>query len=148
PLSAELRRALFPVAVDVPIAKAVIGAVDPIIARPEKAVRVVFGIGLIAVVVAHLLLLIGFAVTIGVFKKPEVRRFGDEQSAADHGNRARHEQAIDENGALIHASVAVGILKQTDAPVVRIAAFAIRAAHKIAHFQDVKTPIGIKLDLD
>ena len=125
-----------------------IGTVYPVIKSPQKAIGVVLGIGLIAVIGADDFLRISFAIAVRIAEEPENRGLGNEKSAADVSDGAGHEKIIGEDGVSIHAAVVIGVGEECDSAEALVFAATFDIGHVSAHFQDVEIAGGIELNFD
>ena len=94
--------------------------VHPVVQRPVEAVGVVLGIRVApAVAVGDERAPIRFQVAVIIGHQPDVRWLGDEDAAIEDLDGSCEDQAVGENGALVHAPVGIGIFEH-DHPANRL----------------------------
>ena len=149
PLPAQRRRLALPVAVGVTKPGPIIGAVNPIIQRPEQAVGIVLDVPDAAgkVIVGDFDFFVRLAVAIGVTTKPQVRHFGNQRPIPDERYCARQHQAILKDRALVHATIPVSVLEDDHVADRLIFARARQVRHEATHLDHPNPAVGIKDDL-
>ena len=89
----------------------------------------------------YLLLHVGHAVALRVLHKPQRRWLRDEHAAIHAEQPARQDEAVGEDGALVHLPIAVGVLQHDDATERLVLALAFHIVHVAAHFADEKSAL-------
>ena len=120
---------------------------------PEQRVRGALGIGELragridahAEVGRDLGLFVGLAVAVGVAAEPKVRRGADEHAVAVEHQRAGQDDVIEEDRALIHAPVAIGIAEHDHRTLGLGLGRSVEVFHVARHLDDPETAIGSEL---
>ena len=153
PLPAEGAVLADPLAVDGLEAGRVGAGVEPAIVPPEQRVRGAFRVGELrtgridahAEVRRDLRLLIGLTVAVGIAAEPEVWRGADQGAIAVQHQRARQNDVIEEDRALIHAPVAVGIAEHDHRALGLGFRRAVEVFHVARHLHDPEAAVGSEL---
>ncbi len=92
------------------------GGVHPVVERPVEAIGIVLRIAVeAAVAIGDEFLGVHPQIAVRVVHQPDVRRFGDEDSAIEYFQRSREHEVIGKYGSLVHATVVVRVLEDDDA---------------------------------
>ena len=153
PLPAEGAVLADPLAVDGLEAGRVGAGVEPAIVPPKQRVRGAFRVGELrtgridahAKVRRDLRLLIGLTVAVRIAAEPEVRRGADESTIAVQHQRARQDDVIEEDRALIHTAVAVGIAEHDHRALGLGFRRAVEVFHVARHLHDPEAAVGSEL---
>ena len=126
------------------VARAGVGVVDPVVEEARGRIRHVLGLSAArAVCAVHLLLQVGDTRALRVLHKPHHGRLRDEHAAIHAQDRARQDEAVGKDGALVHLPVAVRILEHDDAAERLVLALALDVLHVAAHFADKEASLFI-----
>jgi hypothetical protein len=120
---------------------------------PEQRVWSAFGISELragrvdayAEVRRDLDLLIGLTVAVCVAAEPEMRRGADECAVAMEDEGAGQNDIIQEDRALVHASIAVGILEYHHATLRLVFRRPVKVLHVTRHLDDPEAAVGCEL---
>ena len=88
---------------------------------------------------------VGASIAIGVAAEPQGGRVAHENAVPCEGECARHVEAVEENGAAVHAPVAVGVGEHSDLTVGLVLALAVEVGHVGAHFSHPEPAVGCEL---
>ena len=135
-------RAVFPA-----VALRPVGGMQPVVHAVAESVRRVLRVAGHAHP-ADLRALVAAQVAMRGLAKPKLRRLLQKHAAFHKSERARHHEIVEEDGALIHAPVAVGVFQHHDAADRIALAAACEIAHVALIFDDPDPAIGIELEED
>ncbi|MBW3629988.1 MAG: aminopeptidase P N-terminal domain-containing protein, partial [Gemmatimonadetes bacterium] len=126
----------------------VLRAVQPVVHPPEEAVGVVLDVAArVPVVGAHQLARVRPQVAARVAGEPDVRGRREERSVTvEHLQRTWQDEAVDEDGPLVHATIIVEILEHRDPADRRVGSLVSDVGHVAAHLHDPHAPLRVELD--
>ena len=153
PLPAEVTGGADPLTVVELKARGVGADVEPAVVAPEQRIRSAFGIGELRAgwVDAHaevrrdLDFFVGLTVTVRIAAEPEMRWGADQRAIAMKDERARQNDIIQEDRALIHAAIAVGIFEHHHAALRLVFRRPVKVFHVARHLDDPEAAIGCEL---
>src|SRR5262249_6542664 len=110
-----------------------VGAVDPVVQAPDKAVDAVLLVALHETGVEDNFL-VGLAVAVGVLGVEDVRGAGDQHTLAPRQHAGRVAEVVEEDGRLVVLAGAPGVFEELD--LAAELALAIDAERVVAHLDD------------
>ena len=91
---------------------------------------------------------VGLQVAVGVLGENQLRRRDHQHAAVEHFDGARHDEAVEEHGALVDLAVIVGVLEHRDVGDGRVLPLACEIRHEPAHLDHPQAAVGVHVEPD
>ena len=153
PLPTEVAGGADPLTVVELEARGVGADVEPAVVAPEQRIRSALRIGELragrvdayAEVRRDLDLFVSLAIAVCVAAEPEMRRGTDECAVAMEDECARQDDVVQEDRALVHAAIAIGVLEHHHAALRLVFRRPVKVFHVARHLDDPEAAVGAEL---